>query len=368
MKLALLAKAGSIHTVRWVNELAARGQEVHLITMHHEIGILHDGVHLHFLPFDPPLGYFLNVTHLRKILRSIKPDLLHVHYASGYGTLGRLTDFKPYVLSVWGSDVYAVPYRSPIHRRIVVRNLKTADHVCSTSWAMREQTYKLCQEIQNISVIPFGIDVNFFCPEPCLKDTAVLRIGTVKALTAKCGIDLLMHAFSKVRKMCEIHSLELTRKLRLLIVGDGPERGRFEALARELSIDRVVEFTGHVSHTEVPKYLRCLDIYAAMSRSESFGVAVLEASACEIPVVVSNVGGLPEVVEDGKTGCVVESENITLTAEVLLRLIEDPALRACMGKAGRQRVLDHYQWTKSVILMEEVYAQVLNRNSKNLSH
>jgi glycosyltransferase involved in cell wall biosynthesis len=210
-------------------------------------------------------------------------------------------------------------------------------------------------------VIPFGIDVNIFRPEPRLKDTTVIRIGTVKALTAKCGIDLLMQAFAKVRKMCEFRSLELTSKLRLLIVGDGPERGSFEALARELSIDKVVEFTGHVSHTEVPKYLRCLDIYAAMSRSESFGVAVLEASACEIPVVVSNVGGLPEVVEDGKTGCVVESENVTMAARVLLRLIEDPAQRACMGKAGRQRVLDHYQWTTSVTRMEEVYARVLRR-------
>src|SRR6266404_8810556 len=107
MKLAYLASAGSIHTVRWANAMAARGHEVVVLTAHNASseGPLRPEVGLHKLPVPPPSGYFMNVPKIRRLLRSVRPDVLHVHYASGYGTLGRLSGFQPTILSVWGSDV-----------------------------------------------------------------------------------------------------------------------------------------------------------------------------------------------------------------------------------------------------------------------
>ena len=101
-----------------------------------------------------------------------------------------------------------------------------------------------------------------------------------------------------------------------------------------------------------------LDIYVAVSIKESFGVAVLEASACSKPVVVSNVGGLPEIVEDGITGFIVEKENPEVLAEALEKLILDIDLRIQMGKNGRNKVINEYNWKDSVAAMISIYESI----------
>jgi glycosyltransferase involved in cell wall biosynthesis len=361
MKLAFLAARNSIHTVRWANALVAKGNEVHLISSHRGGDALDDRIRVHFLPIPAPAGYFLNVSWLNHLLRKIKPDILHAHYASGYGTLGRLSGFHPYILSVWGSDVFDFPYKSFINRKIVVANLYAADHICSTSKVMAEQVRKLTSAIRSINVIPFGIDTKIFRPALKQKNEDTITIGTVKTLASKYGIDILIRAFAEVRRKLKNNSPEMVEKLRLLIVGDGPDLKLLQDLTRKEGVADITEFAGKIPHHLVPDYLNRLDIYVAVSRFESFGVAVLEASACGLPVVVSDVGGLPEVVLDGVTGYVVEKENIEATADALLKLVKDPALRDNMGKAGRRYVLEQYNWEENVKFMEKVYKEVLER-------
>lgn len=156
-------------------------------------------------------------------------------------------------------------------------------------------------------------------------------------------------------------SSDTANHLKLLIVGDGPQKGELEHFVDELQLTDVTTFTGNVLNNSVCSYLHQMDIYVALSRldSESFGVAILEASACELPVVVSNVGGLPEVVEDGKTGFVVPKENPTAAANALLELIENPSLRNQMGKEGRKMVIKDYEWSENVTRMENLYGKVL---------
>ena len=129
-------------------------------------------------------------------------------------------------------------------------------------------------------------------------------------------------------------------------MGKGSLDWRLKELVQELELESDIIFTGFINHNEVEKYHNMLDILIAYSTddSESFGVAVLEASACEKPVVVANVGGLPEVVENGITGFVVESKNITMLADALIKLILHPELRIEMGIKGRERVIKEYNW------------------------
>jgi glycosyltransferase involved in cell wall biosynthesis len=162
------------------------------------------------------------------------------------------------------------------------------------------------------------------------------------------------------------HAPDEAEKLCLTIVGKGPLRGELEHMAADLGVMNVTTFTGWVPYAEVPAYLNQLDIFVAPSRmeSESFGVAILEASSCGIPVVVSDVGGLPEVVKHGETGVVVESENVGAFAEAMHRLICDRTLRKRMGDAGRNRVVSQYQWEANVSLMEDVYLRVLRKHDE----
>jgi L-malate glycosyltransferase len=148
---------------------------------------------------------------------------------------------------------------------------------------------------------------------------------------------------------------------RLLIVGDGPQRDELVQLAAQLGITERTRFVGAVAHSDVPHWLHQLDIYAAPSRldSESFGVAVIEAGACGLPVAVSDAGGLPEVVVDGETGLVVPRDDVPALQAALKRLVLDAALRDRLGAAGRLHVEREYEWGRCVDLMERCYADTI---------
>ncbi|AFZ36676.1 glycosyl transferase group 1 [Stanieria cyanosphaera PCC 7437] len=368
MKLAFLAGQNSIHTVRWVNAMVEKVSELHLLTMHQPKDPIDQRVKIHQLPYKAPHGYFFNLKHLKKILTNLQPDLLHVHYASGYGTLGRLTGYHPLILSVWGSDVYDFPATSFLHRTLVAANLRQADWVCSTSEVMAKQTLSICPELPNLSITPFGIDIDKFSPRSTLRDKNYLTVGTVKRLTSKYGIDILLKAFAHARTMAINYHPEIANQLRLMIVGDGSQKKELESLAKQLQIQNITNFVGAVPHEQVPHYLNQMDIYVAASRldSESFGVAVLEASACGLPVVVSNAGGLPEVVADGVTGYIAPKENVQATAKAILQLIQNDRDRILMGLAGRKLVCDRYVWQNNVELMQQIYQKLLSK-TKNIS-
>lgn len=357
-KVALLAGGGDIHTIRWANAFADQGLEVQLITQHPLVEPVQSRVAVTEFPNRGNAGYFRMVPAVRRLLRDIQPDVLNAHYASGYATTARLTGFRPWLLSVWGSDVYRVPERSVAHRWWVRRNLAAADRVASTSHAMAERASAIAGGLEDIAVTPFGVDVELFSGGAEVSggrgEQDPLVVGTVKSLAPVYGIDTLIRAFTTVRSRLMASAPTLAARLRLRIVGDGPDRKSLEALAGELDVGEVTEFVGRVPHQSVPAELGQLDIYAALSRSESFGVAVIEAGAARRPVVVSDAGGLPEVVEHGKTGLVVPREDPDAAADALERLIMDPELRHHMGEAGAAHVAEHYGWDASVARMVRV--------------
>ena len=359
--IAILANSNSIHTQRWVNELVKRQYKIHLISQSAGCNNLPSHIDLHYLPFHCNIGYFFNVPFLKMLLRKIKPDLLHVHYASGYGTLGRLCGFHPYMLSVWGSDVFDFPYQSSIKMSLIQKNLRAADLIASTSNAMAKQTHKICEGLSKIHITPFGIDIHSFKPQGDANQQKIktITVGTVKTLDFIYGVDILLKGFAEARKAILSVDKKIASMLRLLIVGGGKEKDYLVNLANELGIMNVTEFAGAVPHSSVPDFLNNINVYVAASRYESFGVAVLEASACALPVIVTNVGGLPEVVEDGVTGLVIPKDDHIALAKAIETLIMDESLRRTMGHAGLKRVVDNYTWENSVSIMEEVYKKII---------
>ena len=366
MKILFLSDASSIHTKRWVNSIVEKGVTVHLFSLKPVNTADYPDHDFTFTQFDlqkrfgglSKLNYLKVLPELKKVIAGFKPDILHAHFATSYGLLGALSGFHPFILSVWGSDVFDFPKKSFLHKSILEYNLKKADKILSTSHVMAEET-KIYTD-KEIEVTPFGIDTAKFAPEkaertaltPFAEDDIV--VGTIKLLETKYGINYLIEAFSIVsRKHPEL-------PLKLLIVGDGSERKNLENSAKELKIDEKVYFAGMADYSKVPSFHKVIDIYAALSvlDSESFGVAIVEAEGCGKPVVVSNVGGLPEVVEDGKTGFVVEKKNAAAAAEKLEKLVLDAGLRCMMGKAGRERVLKLYDWNENVAQMMEIYSKI----------
>jgi L-malate glycosyltransferase len=362
MKVVMLGPANVGHTQRWTEGLHARGVKLVLATQHVDpLWQPPEGVPLVRLPHAGMAGYFRNAPALAALLRREQPDLLHAHYASGYGSTAALARFRPWLLSVWGSDVYDFPYEGRLKGWWLRRNLQQADQVASTSHTMAAQVQRLVPGIGEIPVTPFGIDVERFVPTTAAREGDKLVIGTVKTLAPKYGIDTLLRAFA---------ALPREPALQLLIVGDGPQRAELEALAATLGIAERTRFVGAVPHAQVPQWLQRMDIYVAASRldSESFGVAVLEACACGLPVVVSDAGGLPEVVLTGQTGLVVPRDDVPALTQALQQLMADPAQRHRLGDAGREHVLRTYRWPHSVDRMLAVYEQLLAQAPRRQRH
>lgn len=365
MNIALLAGASSIHTVRWANGLSKAGHEVHVISQQLPVDPFDAKVNVHLFPYRGVLGYFTMVPAVRKLLRSIQPDIVNAHYASGYGTTARLVNYHPWVLSVWGSDVYDFPHKSPIHSWLVKRNLRAADKVASTSYCMADETRKLTPELKDIAITPFGVDMSAYAginSEPP-EQKSKLVIGTVKTMAPKYGIDTLIEAYALLRKARQAKVALEFPELELRLVGDGPQISELQSLAKRLGVSDTVSFVGRVPHTEVPKELAKLDIYVALSRldSESFGVAIIEASAAGRPVVVSDAGGLPEVTLEEETGFVVPRENPQRAADALEKLVLAPSLRHRMGQAGKKHVEQSYCWDVCIETMLTIYEKIRSR-------
>jgi len=364
-RIVLLAAANSIHTVRWANGLAGYGMDVHVVTMHAPLESMSSAVTVHQLPCPAPLGYYANACLLRRLLQRLRPAIVNAHYASGYGTLARLAQASPLLLSAWGSDIYEFPHRSRWHYRALWRNFAHATALGSTGHAMARRMQAIYPGKRPF-ITPFGVDVTQFAPRarPDGAQDGEIVIGTVKGLAPVYGIDRLLRAFVLLADRLRSEGSSMADRLALRIYGSGTAAASLGRLATSLGLDAGRVFCGAVPHQTVPQVLNGLDVFVALSRRESFGVAILEASACGRPVVVSDADGLAELTRDGETGFVVESGDPEQASQRLYRLVTDTALRQTMGAAGRAHVQAHYTWQRSLDAMMQAYEQTIRAHRR----
>jgi glycosyltransferase involved in cell wall biosynthesis len=149
------------------------------------------------------------------------------------------------------------------------------------------------------------------------------------------------------------HAVELN------IIGSGPRLDEYAGLARTLQIMDQVHFLGHVEHGKLPAHYAKADLLVLPSRMESFGLVLVEAMACGLPVVATRVGGIPEVVEDGVTGLLVPPNDPEALAEGINSLLEDPDRMKAMGARGRERAKEHFTWDTVAKRLVSLYTEVL---------
>ena len=366
MKILILADPSSAHTIKWVNSLHRKGIEIFLFGLSkYDPTQYDDGIRIESLQTPDSikakldgnflkLMYFVAFPRLKKIIRTFKPDILHSHYAASYGLIGAFTGFHPFILSVWGIDILKFPENSVLHKKMIEYSLKKADKVLATSYYLAKETNKYTSK--EILITPFGIDIEEFKPKivvPIFKEDDIV-IGTVKSMERKYGIEYLIKSFSILKRNYP------DKNLKLLLVGGGSLEAKFKQMINDLNIVDSSIITGHVPYNNVAEYHNQLSIAVYVSKVESFGVSILESSACEKPVVVSDLGGLPEVVENDVTGFIVKANNIKATTEAIERLILDKELREKFGNAGRVRVKDKFDWQKNMQDMINIYNQAVS--------
>jgi N-acetyl-alpha-D-glucosaminyl L-malate synthase BshA len=349
--------------------LARRGHQVHFISTEtpFRLGEFQAGLAFHQVltptyPLFREPQYLLSLANkIVQVAREFKLDVIHAHYAVPHATAAFLSRqvvgahgrAPKVVTTLHGTDITLVG-SDPSYSEIVAFSIDQSDLVTAVSHSLRASTYAHLPVTHEITVIP-----NFL-------DCGVHRrhdMGELRARFAPAGEPLVIHVsnFRPVKRIDAV--MEVFRRIRaevpanLLLVGDGPELATAYRLARELDVASFVHVLG--AQEEVIPLLSIADVFLLPSAQESFGLAALEAMACQVPVVASNVGGLPEVIVDGETGFLHPPDALDAMADSAVRVLTDPGLRQRMGDAACARVRDTFCAERIVPLYEASYEAVL---------
>jgi glycosyltransferase involved in cell wall biosynthesis len=295
--------------------------------------------------------------------RDMHIDIVHGHWAIPTGpalVLGGRRLGAPTVITMHGGDVYvnkAEGYDFPKRwyvKPILRWTLTHASALTAISDDCIQHALRAGASRDKIHLIMNGADLRRFSPASTAQAAAPYgpkMVFACRQLFPRKGIRYLIQAVAQLRPR---HP-----EIRLMIAGDGFERPELEALADTLKVHDITTFLGWTANRELPQYFRGCAVSVIPSLEEGFGIPAAEAMGCEAPVVATDAGGLPEVVEDGVTGFVVPKGDAEALAGAIDKLLSDAALRERMGKAGRERALARFDWLRAAERFEELYRQLL---------
>ncbi len=333
------------------SELANRGHDVHFITYANPIRLDPEQPRIHYHEVEVsnyPLFQFQPyclalASCMAEVASLYSLDLLHVHYAIPHSISALLARSMmagqrrlPFVTTLHGTDITLVG-ADRSYFPITKFSIEESDGVTAVSEDLRARTVEVFGIRKEIRVIHNFVNCEMYRPA---------RHGRPENPYSPPGEKVLMHIsnFRPVKRVQDcIHILESVRKdapAHLLMVGDGPERGPAESLARELGLERHVTFLGKQNHIE--RLLPLADVLLLPSQLESFGLAALEAMACGVPSVATRVGGVPELITDGRDGYLEAVGDISAQAARVAALLTDPALHARMSDAARSNAVTRF--------------------------
>ena len=347
------------HMRKWCEYFSTQGHEVHVLSFwpgENQFAQCHLLPHL----VNPDGKQWTKVRYLsqgraiRNIVSKLKPDIIHVHYASSYGVTCAFAGIEDYFLSIWGSDIYDFPTTSFLHKYLISRALRQPKYLLSTSRAMASEAHKYTS--RKFEITPFGVDIDLFTPEKrTRRNDGVFIVGTVKTLSPKYGIDNIL-------KACR---LVLDRRpnlpIQIQIAGSGPQESELRTLAHDLDLDGRVKWLGFISQMEAAIAWANMDvaIIPSVLESESFGVAAVEAQACAIPVIVSDIPGLMESTFPQVSSMVFARGNVDQLSCAIEFLYDNPAKRKQMGIQGRIYVKQNFEYNHCFQHISDLYESSL---------
>jgi N-acetyl-alpha-D-glucosaminyl L-malate synthase BshA len=350
--------------------LAALGDEVHVISyaLPSRLSLASPRVYFHevvtpnYPLFEYPPYSLALATKIVEVARHERLDLIHVHYAVPNAVSAVLArqiiapQPLPVVTTLHGTDITLIG-ADPNYLETTRYGIVESDGVTAVSGWLERQTRDLLaadHASKTIEVVPNFIDPSRY---EALRDSPGARRW------ARPGEKLLVHIsnFRPVKRVLDV--LEIFRRVRaqmparLLLVGDGPERGKLDRACRESGLCDDITFLGSLPLIE--EVLVGADLFLLPSEHESFGLSALEAMACEVPVIASAAGGLPEVVVDGETGFLRPVGDVESMAAAALELLEDPRRLRQFGAAGRERAVTVFDQDRVVGQYRDLYTRVV---------
>jgi N-acetyl-alpha-D-glucosaminyl L-malate synthase BshA len=347
-------------------ELAIRGHDVHFISYALPIRLtVTDRIYFHEVEvlsyplFEYPPYDLVLATKMAEVTARYNLDILHVHYAIPHSISAYLAKMMlpdrglPFVTTLHGTDITLVG-NDRSYLPITRLGIEKSDAVTAVSEYLRQRTVEEFQIQRPITVIPNFVNCDVYSRASDLsirrrfarpEETIFIHISNFRPVKR---IEDVVSVFARVRK---------SASAKLLLVGDGPDLPKAEWLAQTQGVSNDVLFMGKQS--DMAPLLSIADILLLPSENESFGLVALEAMACEVPVIATRVGGIPEVVEHEEDGFLFNLGDVAGMAEACQRLIRNPELRDEMGKNARKHALHDFCATNIVRHYENLYLQTI---------
>ncbi len=348
--------------------LAERGHQVHFISYKQPArldfftnNLFYHEVYVSSYPlFDYPPYETTLTSRLVDVVKFEKLDVLHVHYAIPHASAAIFAKqilategiHIPIITTLHGTDITLIG-KDASFTPVVTYSLNMSDAITSVSDSLKQDTYKHFKVVKDIEVIPNFIDFERFSKKP--------REHFRKAISSQ-GEKLLVHTsnFRKVKRVEDVMRIfaKVVQQVpsKLILVGDGPERQNMEKLCRELDLCESVIFLG--KQDPVEEILSVCDLFLMPSETESFGLAALEAMACEVPVISSNAGGIPELNIDGVTGFLCDVGDVDCMAEKAIYILGDEKRLLTFKQNAKKRSLD-FHIDKIIPQYEAIYNKVV---------
>ncbi len=360
MKICFLAGANSIHSYRWIKYFADKGHEICWISLVPlTAGEAIQNIRFHEISQFPVkiLSIFKGIIQARKLIKKIKPDILHAHYAGIYGLIGALSRFQPFIVTAWGSDILMAG-KAKIKKPFVKHVLKKADLITCDAEHMREAIRKLGTDLEKINIIYFGIDTQVFTPG--VKDKDLIKkldvfnspvIISLRNLEPIYDIETLIRSIPLV--------LGTISDAKFVIVGTGSRKKIIQKLSRSLSISDKIRFVGKIPNEEICRYLRTADIYVSTSLSDGgIAASTAEAMACGLPVVITDSGENKKWVKDGAGGFLIPIKSHKILAEKIIYLLKNSDFRMRCGEINRKVIEKRNNYYIEMEKMDKIYREM----------
>lgn len=308
-----------------------------------------------------PIFFISQALFIIKLLRRYKVSLIHAHWVLPQAFISVIIRLFfsiriPVLCTLHGGDLFAK--NNVVVSGIMAWTLKKCEHITVVSNAMVDEIVNLGVDRNRISVLSMGVDLlNLFLPrDKCVRDSSTILF--VGRLVEKKGVKYLLEALKLV--------LSRNSQVRLVVIGDGPERKHLESLSVELGIKKNVEFAGSLVHNELAGYYQTATlavfpfVVADSGDQEGLGLVVVEAMGCMCPVIVSELSVVEDIINDGENGVLVKPGDTKAIAEKILYILNNREISEEMGIKGRQSVLSKYDWTVISDNHAELYLKIVN--------
>lgn len=352
--------------------LAEKGHEIHFITsstpfrlnrmysnvFSHQVDVNSYSV-FQYAPYDIALA-----TKIAEVIKNEKLDLLHVHYAIPHAVcaiLGRhMADSDiGIVTTLHGTDITILGSDSSL-KEAIRYGIEKSDVVTAVSNSLRDQTYDLIDPDQTIETVYNFVDER----EYQLKDAGLLK----EELGIEKDEKVVIHVsnFRKVKRVGDV--VDTFQRIRqkvdskLLLVGDGPEMSRIQEQVRDLDLDQNVLFLG--KRDNLSELYNISDLKLLLSEKEAFGLVMLEAMACGVPGIGTNIGGIPEIIESGKNGYLVELGDTEQAALHGVELLRNEEIESRLRAGAIETVASKFHSTRILKEYEDIYERLLNKGEQ----